>query len=215
MTPELPAEPRETVEPVEPPLPIRTRQRQMTERSIRDAALRLFAEHGSAATTVEQIAEAAGISRRTFFRRFDTKESSAVPDLSHVWELTHHHLADVDSLTSARDALITAFNDYYRHQADEEFKHILPCLLLAATDQGIQHALVSEEARLDSALFDLLSPKVPATDHLELRLLITTAIGAHRTVWIHYCETDPEDRALEDVPRLRDKAFSLVRNLLR
>lgn len=187
----------------------------MTERSIRDAALRLFAEHGSAATTVEQIAEAAGISKRTFFRRFDTKESSAVPDLSYVWEFTHHRLADVDSLTSARDALIAAFHDYYRHQADDDFAHLLPGFLLAATDQGIQHALVSEEARLDKALFDTLSLKVPATNHLELRLLITTAIGAHRTVWIHYCETNPEDRSLEDIPRLLDKAYSLVQDLLR
>ena len=45
-----------------------------TEQRLRDAALRLFAEHGYDQTTVEQISAAAGVSERTFFRHFPDKE---------------------------------------------------------------------------------------------------------------------------------------------
>lgn len=41
--------------------------------AIYDAAIELFAAEGFEETTVDEIAQAAGISRRTFFRYFETK----------------------------------------------------------------------------------------------------------------------------------------------
>lgn len=50
--------------------------RQRTQADIEDAATRLVDERGYAAVTVEEICEAAGISRRTFFNYFPTKDAA-------------------------------------------------------------------------------------------------------------------------------------------
>jgi AcrR family transcriptional regulator len=52
----------------------RARKKAATKQSIQDQALRLFVEKGYDATTVEEIAAAAGVSHMTFFRYFPRKE---------------------------------------------------------------------------------------------------------------------------------------------
>ncbi len=63
-----------------PTLPEAGGRRQERKLQIAQAAVRLFEKRGLSATTVEMIAAEAGISPRTFFRYFDTKESAAFPD---------------------------------------------------------------------------------------------------------------------------------------
>jgi AcrR family transcriptional regulator len=53
---------------------LRDRHKSQTRRALRDAALSLFAKQGYDATTIEEIAEKAGVSTRTFFRYFPIKE---------------------------------------------------------------------------------------------------------------------------------------------
>lgn len=58
----------------------RERKRAQTRQRLQEQALRLFTERGYDATTVEQIAAAAGVSHMTFFRYFPTKEDVVLSD---------------------------------------------------------------------------------------------------------------------------------------
>lgn len=53
---------------------LRARNRTRVRHEIQDAAWRLFAEHGFAAVTTQQIATAAGVSTSTYFRHVASKE---------------------------------------------------------------------------------------------------------------------------------------------
>ena len=59
---------------------LRDRKKEQTREAIVGAAFELFDLHGFDGTTVDQIAEAAGVSRRTFFRYFRTKEAVVFPE---------------------------------------------------------------------------------------------------------------------------------------
>jgi AcrR family transcriptional regulator len=56
-----------------PTAPLKDRKQKFVREAIWDAAIDLFGEHGFEQTTVEDIARAAGVSRRTFFRYFASK----------------------------------------------------------------------------------------------------------------------------------------------
>ena len=62
---------------------LRDRQRAQIRADIRRAAFRLFAERGYEGVTTEEIAAAAGVSPRTFFRHVPTKEELLLAPVRH------------------------------------------------------------------------------------------------------------------------------------
>src|SRR4051794_24829058 len=85
-----------------------------TLEDIERVAMRLFTEHGFDATTVEDIAAAAGIGRRTFFRYFGSKNDVVWGRFGAELERFRQTLAatppDLPLGTALRHAIV-AFND--------------------------------------------------------------------------------------------------------
>jgi AcrR family transcriptional regulator len=76
------------------PLPLRERKKLRTHRALADAALRMFGEQGFDKTTLEELADAAEVSKSTFFRFFPAKEAVAIEAEAELWRVYLSALAD-------------------------------------------------------------------------------------------------------------------------
>jgi AcrR family transcriptional regulator len=154
----------------------RARKRQQTRQRIADAGLRLFLEYGFETTTLDAIAEAAGIARRTFFHYFDSKEA-----LLYVYEDDVEHsfraaLAGVDSNTAPFEAMAMALRDLIAGFGSERARKI--DTVVHSTD-ALRACKQADYERLESFLFLALAEKWPEPGgHLRLRLIASVGISA-------------------------------------
>lgn len=95
---------------------LRERKKAITKDSIQQCALHLFRECGYDTTTIEQIAEAAGVSRRTFFRYFPTKEDVVLHDdydlrIVESFEAQPLELGPIEALRNAMKDTFTSMSE--------------------------------------------------------------------------------------------------------
>jgi TetR/AcrR family transcriptional regulator, regulator of mycofactocin system len=93
-----------------------------SRRELRLIALRLFAQRGFDATTIEQIAAEAGVSERTFFRYFLTKASVLWNEFETEVENIRAALASVPDDVPLMDAIhgvVVAANHYHADDVPE------------------------------------------------------------------------------------------------
>src|SRR3954452_25382697 len=104
--------------PMEQAAPVSRRQRKKdrTRQDLIDAATRLFASQGFDGTTTDDIAEAADVSQRTFFRHFPSKEAVLYGDMDDLLERFRDNLelrpADEPLLVSVRESILALAVDY-------------------------------------------------------------------------------------------------------
>jgi AcrR family transcriptional regulator len=107
-----------------PTTPLRERKKSKVRAQLKQHALHLFIEQGYASTTIEQIAEKAEVSPRTFFRYFASKEDLVFDDdydaqLIASFRTQSLELSVVGALRGALRAAFTQLPDekrIYEHQ---------------------------------------------------------------------------------------------------
>jgi mycofactocin system transcriptional regulator len=95
----------------------RGRPRETSARELELVALRLFAKQGFEDTTVDQIAAGAGVSRRTYFRYFDSKSGVLWSDFDREVDAIRVRLADASDELSIMDAVRQAVIDVNHYRA--------------------------------------------------------------------------------------------------
>ena len=90
---------------------------------IEKAALEVFAERGFEETTVEEIAAAAGISRRTFFRYFASKNDIPFGNFPALLEQLEEWLSSVSDDRPMFDVIVEAVLRFNRVHSDGPVAH--------------------------------------------------------------------------------------------
>ena len=132
---------------------LRERKKARTRAAIREHALRLFREQGYAATTVDQIAEAADVSPSTFFRYYPTKEDVVLQDEIDVlalaaFEAQSPDLSPVAAFRAAAREAFTALDadDLAKLRETAELTLTVPELRARAMDEYTRTIEVIAEA---------------------------------------------------------------------
>jgi AcrR family transcriptional regulator len=94
-----------------------TAQRQQMRQDLAAAAMELFANQGYEETTVDQIAAAAGVARRTFFRYFRSKEEAIFPDHDDTLVRVADLLAGADPVEHPLDVVCRGIKEVLRMYA--------------------------------------------------------------------------------------------------
>jgi len=159
------------------PTGLRERKKAKTRAAIREHAMRLFEQQGYAATTVDQIAEAADVSPSTFFRYFPTKEDVVLADDYDPIVVTalRAQPADLDPVEAIRRSLRELFGQLTEEQWEQERRrqqliHTVPDLRMRHQQQYAEAitllaGVVAERAGL-------------AADDFSARVLAGAVIGA-------------------------------------
>ncbi|MGD1283194.1 TetR/AcrR family transcriptional regulator [Mycobacterium seoulense] len=118
---------------------LRDRQRAQVRADLRRAAFRLFVERGYDAVTTEEIAAAAGVSPRTFFRHVPTKEDLLLAPVRHggaaIVNLLEQRPAAEAPDVALVNAIITRTRSFEQADTDEwrEALLVAPDLLRKVT----------------------------------------------------------------------------------
>ncbi|MFI8367564.1 TetR family transcriptional regulator [Streptomyces sp. NPDC085466] len=182
------------------------RKRQLVSTELTETALQLFAHKGFEAVTVDEIATAAGVSKRTFFRYFASKEDVVVQFLAGMGADIRTELAARPAGERPSVALLRAVSVPLAACGDESDR-TLPVVRLILRTPALLARFLEHEAGWREELAGELAARL-GTDPAELypALAAGMALTAFETVLCRWSE-DPAGPGPLD---LIERAFALL-----
>ena len=175
------------------------------------AAIELLARQGYDATSVEELAEASGMSRSTFFRRFGSKEDVVFADHERILRQVNDRLAasaEREPLAAVADAALLVFDHHLRNPATSRARYGLLQAVPALRDRE----LVTSH-RYERAFLQFLNDTLPGKGRHEFKTVAFAAavVAVHNAFLRQWLRSTPHagDTNAADRKRAADLAAEL------
>ena len=181
---------------------LRDRRKRRTAEAIVAAALELFAERGFERTTIEQIAAAADISRRTFFRYFADKEELFFAEDERLLEVVEATLDAAPAGEPVLELARRATRALAAHSVADPERRLARERLIAATP-ALQARRLAKNLRWEQAITARL--RELGSGEQEALLVPKLAMACFQTAYERWVR-DPG----QDLPGLVDESFAAL-----
>ena len=183
------------------------RKRQLVRDELAEAAVKILAWRGFEDTTVEQIADAVGVSRRTFFRYFPSKEDAVVHVLSVAGTQLCAELRARPGGEPPAVALRHALSPFIQYCGGDPDKTLRISRLILNTPALLGHFL-ERQARWQADITSILAQRTGLDPHADLRPAL--AAGVALTAFNVALHRWADSGGSEDLAELIDQAFSVI-----
>jgi len=182
----------------------RQRKKNATRDRIRTSALRLFGAQGYDATTVEQIAAAAGVSHMTFFRYFPAKEDVALSDSYDP--LLAGLLGQTPPSWPLYDRIRAALLQGLRQLHDGDRDTLLAQNRLIVCTPALRERLWASQMDTQQLILQALSPGQDASPTFQDKVTVAVCLAAATTAILTWVEND----GTPELPALIEAAFDAI-----
>ena len=158
---------------------LRDQKRKQTHERILAAGLELFAERGYRATSAAEIAAAAGVTERTFFRHFPTKMDVFLTGFRHVSASARAAMASAPAPASPFEVVRAGLTGFGVEL--NEMLRIEPDRTRAIWGPELSRTMVEIVLSLEAAIVHELSRRYEVSPELvELRMIANASVGVLR-----------------------------------
>ncbi|MFE6283684.1 TetR family transcriptional regulator [Streptomyces sp. NPDC057877] len=184
-----------------------------TRKALQDAAHRMFEERGYTHTTVRDIAAAAGVTERTFFRYFPSKEDLVLDEVLDLIPVMRSIVVARPAGEGPYDAVLGAALELIADRGVGLMFSGPPQRFPGQPVRQFLPVLTQFEEGLAGALEERLSGAGEPEDAVALRaaVLARAAVGAMRSALFAYAVLPEGERGPEAAPDLLRAAFGCLR----
>ena len=188
---------------------LRERKKLATRLAIHEAGMQLFAEHGFTATTVDAIAEAAGVSRATVFTYFPTKEEIVFGDAAAAVDALAERLRE----RPAEETTVAAVRAWLGELGGWLEPGLILQLRLGREVPAVGARRLQLNRDIEAVITTALEAELGPGKHLAARLAAASLIAALATIEeaaAAHMEQDGRGLTAAEIDRLLNDAVAFV-----